>query len=158
MALLIRGKSLCALCGLTIDNGDPVVSFPAFTANQRDPLFHFSDGAFHRRCIERDDDASEALHRSTELLNRLGPGSRPCVVCGAQIRDPDDYLALGFLTADESLLAHEFNFVQVHRSHAHEWPELGRARQALDQLIASGTWEPIKPLSDLEMLLAGYDW
>lgn len=50
MALLIRGKTKCLLCGSTIADEDDVVAFPAFLgASHR--LARFSDGAFHKHCF-----------------------------------------------------------------------------------------------------------
>jgi hypothetical protein len=149
MALLIRGKTVCLLCGSTIGIDDLAVTVPSFIANRRDHLHRFNDRAFHKTCIEQDPDGLAVLERSAEVTRRLGPGNRRCVVCDRHIDDPDDYLTFGFLTDDDALAAHEFNYLHLHRSHVDAWPEAQRAWEALHALMASGAWEPISPLAHL---------
>ncbi len=157
MALLVRGKTTCPICGRVIEQGDDAVAFPAFVSNRLDPVFRFSDGAFHRLCVQEDPTGRIALHRSDELMLRLGPGRRSCAVCNEQIRDPDDYLTTGFLTDNTALRASALNYVQLHRSHAHEWRSLHEAIGALRELADSGEWDPaaLQPVIDL---LSEYDW
>ena len=50
MALFIKGKTPCALCGLPIMTDDAVL-FPAFLGPGH-RLHEFSDGVFHSRCFE----------------------------------------------------------------------------------------------------------
>lgn len=51
MALVIRGKTQCAICGKTIEQEDSIVMCPHFIADQSDPLWRFSDAAFHQFCF-----------------------------------------------------------------------------------------------------------
>ena len=107
--------------------------------------------------MQEDPTGRIALHRSDELMLRLGPGRRSCAVCNEQIRDPDDYLTTGFLTDNTALRASALNYVQLHRSHAHEWRSLHEAIGALRELADSGEWDPaaLQPVIDL---LSEYDW
>ena len=50
MALIITGKSLCALCGDVIAKEDELVATSHFLGPD-DPLFRFSDAPFHKRCF-----------------------------------------------------------------------------------------------------------
>lgn len=66
MALLIRGKSICWLCGQTIGENDDVVATPAFLGSKH-RLVRFSDAAFHQKCFE----ASEERAEVEQLLARF---------------------------------------------------------------------------------------
>ena len=58
MALILRGKTPCGLCGAVMGDEDALVAFPAFLRPHH-PLARFSDAAFHERCFgacpERDE-------------------------------------------------------------------------------------------------------
>jgi hypothetical protein len=64
MALFIRGKSTCPLCGGVLAEADDVAAFPAFLKPDHE-LGAFSDTAFHRQCFEEHPRAAEvsALYR-----------------------------------------------------------------------------------------------
>jgi hypothetical protein len=53
MALLIRGKTRCAICEQVIGDGDNAIGAPPFIADRSHPLWRFSDAAFHRNCYEQ---------------------------------------------------------------------------------------------------------
>jgi hypothetical protein len=42
MALVIRGKTICHLCGRVIKEGDAIESFPPLVVDAADPLAAFS--------------------------------------------------------------------------------------------------------------------
>jgi hypothetical protein len=50
MALLIRGKTICPLCGNLIAENDDVYATPAFLKPTH-PLASYSDAAFHSQCF-----------------------------------------------------------------------------------------------------------
>ena len=58
MALLIRGKSACPLCGKVISENDEVVATPALLKSTH-PLAAFSDAAFHQECFAAHPDGAE---------------------------------------------------------------------------------------------------
>lgn len=51
MALIIRGKSTCALCGEVLEDGDDLFATTAFIENRDHPLWRFSDAAMHHACF-----------------------------------------------------------------------------------------------------------
>ena len=51
MAILLRGKSRCSLCGKIMTRRDEIVAFTAFLRPVH-RLHRFSDAAFHRPCFE----------------------------------------------------------------------------------------------------------
>lgn len=63
VALVLSGKTPCALCGKPVTTGDDLVSFPAFLPSSHE-LGLFSDAPFHRACFEGDPRAERvnALH------------------------------------------------------------------------------------------------
>jgi hypothetical protein len=56
MALVIKGKTACSLCGKMLLPTDTVVSFPAFLKSTH-PLAKYSDAAFHEQCFSNSMDA-----------------------------------------------------------------------------------------------------
>lgn len=140
MAIIIRGKSKCMLCGRLLQQGQDIVSFSPFVGNELDPLWRFSDAAFHEACLREDGVAEEAQKRYEELKNRTAPGNRTCVVCKREITEPDDYFSLGHLTDDPGHLLYHYNYVQAHRSHLPEWPELTRLLKLLETFKQGGMW------------------
>src|SRR4030095_3554090 len=51
MALLIRDKTTCSICGAVISGSDEVVMTSHFIRDQDDPLWRFSDSAMHWSCF-----------------------------------------------------------------------------------------------------------
>ena len=125
MAIFIPGMK-CPLCGLPIEEGEQRVLFPSFVSNSADPLWRFSDGAFHAACVSRDPLGQMAVTTSAKALVEGAPGRRLCVVCGNRIDNPDDYLSLGYLTSDPLDPLYEFNYRQFHLAHVSLWRELDR--------------------------------
>lgn len=58
MALILLGKTICSLCGLTLERGDEITSFPAFLRSDHE-FGMFSDAGFHRSCFESHPRAGE---------------------------------------------------------------------------------------------------
>jgi hypothetical protein len=141
MALVIRGKTICRICGKVIGKDDEVAAFPAFVGNQKDPFYRFNDGAFHQSCFEALPESEAFNRRYREMLEHSGPGHRACSVCGEQIMNPDDYFGFGFLTDAANDPLSEFNYVHLHRSHIKDWPVLDRAVRLIEELNQSGCWE-----------------
>src|ERR1035437_1320520 len=141
MAIVITGKTICALCGQVIAERQEVIGFPPFIPNEADPLHIFSDQAFHAACFRLHPLSRGAEARYVELRERSAPATRMCLICGRAIADPDDYLGLGHLTADATKPIHEFNYAQFHRTCLARWTELERVCGLLRELKASGTWQ-----------------
>lgn len=140
MALVILGKTICSICGKPLLNGDGIVTFSPFVANEADPLYFFSDGAFHERCFTEDPRASAAQERFNELQKRTAPGARKCAVCGEEIRDPGDYLSFGYIAADPRDIR-PLNYLQFHRRHLPSWSGLRAAHAAIRELEGSEAWQ-----------------
>ncbi len=143
MTLLFDNRTKCGLCGLSLSSGPATFAFPAFLANAEDPLFRFSDAAFHESCLVRDGDGSRAMARYREWREKTGPGNRKCAVCGEQILNPDDYYLIDYLCATEDHEVGRFNFTHLHRSHAGAWPQLEKAIHLLGRASAEGKVAPV---------------
>lgn len=141
MALVILEKTPCSTCGKPLMKGQEIVSFSPFVADQRDPLYRFSDAAFHRACFANEPLAEAAIRRSTEVRTRSGPGNRSCIVCDEQIVDPDEYFGVGFLTDDPSSPVFEFNYLQFHRSHFLQWDRAAEFRRLVEEFLSSSASE-----------------
>lgn len=141
MAIIVRGKTKCPLCGQLIKDGEEAVGFPNFVGNELDPLWVFTDGAFHAECFHTHPLSEKALERCDEAIKRNGPRNRVCVVCEKQITDPDEYFTLGHLTADEAAPLYRYNYVQAHSSCLPKWRQLTYVTKLIQNLKDSGTWQ-----------------
>jgi hypothetical protein len=140
MAILVRGMK-CQLCGCPMLNEHSVVTFSPFVANEADPLFFFSDGAFHSECFHKHPLADKAEIRHREVLESRKPINRRCLICGNLITEPNDYLPFGHLTDDATHPLHRFNYSHVHRSCLPRWSELSLVYELAAKELASGAWK-----------------
>jgi len=69
MALVILGFSQCALCEQVLQVGDDLVATSHFL-DEADPLWRYSDAAFHRACFL----AWDAREAFIEKYNRAAAG------------------------------------------------------------------------------------
>lgn len=138
MAIIVRNKSLCPICGQTIKEGDEIVAFPAIVTNKRDRLYQLNDSAFHYDCFEHYDLAKEAK----ELFNfwKKKTKVRECHVCKKQITDPDDYYSFPFLGWNLDLLS-EINYSQFHKSCLSKWSKIEQVIQHIEEMIKRGVWD-----------------
>ena len=72
MALIIRGKTECPLCREVVSSDDDIVATSHFIGDPKDPLWQYSDAAFHRRCFA-------AWARRDEFIKRYNDTVRPFV-------------------------------------------------------------------------------
>lgn len=66
MPLVIYGRSKCNLCGAVLLNDERIVGIRGFAESTNDPLYCFSDEAFHEDCFLRDPRHQEVLLRVLE--------------------------------------------------------------------------------------------
>src|SRR5215471_19281755 len=79
MAIIITGKSACALCGQTLLAEQEIVDTPRFIADRNDPLWRFSDAAMHRTCFDAWEHRAEFVAKYEQVLEefrRLGEQSK----------------------------------------------------------------------------------
>ena len=51
MAIIIRGRTKCSLCGDVLAEGEDLVLTSHFIADHTDPLWGYSDSGMHRQCF-----------------------------------------------------------------------------------------------------------
>jgi hypothetical protein len=66
MAIVIRGKSACQLCGNVMAEGDALVMTSPFISDRSDPLWRFSDAAFHAPCFSGWEKKAEFVRQFNE--------------------------------------------------------------------------------------------
>ena len=140
MAILVSG-ALCPLCGRPMLKGQKTVTFSPFVANESDPLWKFSDGAFHEECFQRDPLADAAERRWREFDERRAPAHRRCYICEKPITNPDDYVPFVHLTDDPSHPLHRLNFAAFHRSCLRRWSDLGLVYEIAVTQMRVGAWK-----------------
>lgn len=138
MVLLIRGHTVCRLCGRVIEKNDPVVGFPPLVSNELDPLYLFNDAAFHQECFYQHPLSSKVQWLCLQYETRCGPGKRKCAVCGEEVTNPDEYEGLGYFTDDPEHPLYRFNFLHMHRACIRNWEDAAYLCQLLRSLIDSG--------------------
>ena len=52
MALVEYGVTVCPLCHQTLNDPKECIGFPHFIADEQDPLWPYSDAAFHIWCFD----------------------------------------------------------------------------------------------------------
>jgi predicted nucleic acid-binding Zn ribbon protein len=137
MAIFIPGLP-CAVCSRPVADGDQVL-FPAFTGNQADPIYTFSDAIAHRRCFE-ESPFKGRIESATDQLKQM-QWHRFCVVCAREITDPDEYYPLMELTDNDSNPLWRWNFTQFHRSCLPKWEHRAEVVECMRNELQSGRWK-----------------
>jgi hypothetical protein len=124
---------------------EPAAGFPHFVGNRKDPLFMFTDAAFHRACF-LEHPLRESVERRLEWRKRWRK-ERKCFVCGEEVKETEDEYKTQFLTDDPNSPLYEFNYLHFHRAHLLLWPRLAEFRRLVEDSVASGKYEgpPILP-------------
>jgi hypothetical protein len=52
MALIIRGRTACAICGAVLSAGDDIFATSGGPIQPSDPLCKFQDAGMHRHCFQ----------------------------------------------------------------------------------------------------------
>ncbi|NMN04859.1 MULTISPECIES: hypothetical protein [unclassified Novosphingobium] len=76
MAIVVRGKTECSVCGDVIAGSDDIVMFPHFIWDEAHPLWRFSDSAMHRRCFVDWDQAKQFRRIYNETWPEIMPNHR----------------------------------------------------------------------------------
>lgn len=138
MALIIRGKTECSLCGRVISESDDVTAFSAFVSNEADELYPFNDASFHKKCFEADPRSATCLAVYNEVRSRLGPDHRACDICGNDIEHYNEHFTVGYLSNDSSSPLNQFNCFQSHLACFAGSSEAARIHEALTAAFRSG--------------------
>ena len=73
MAIIIRGKSECSLCGQVLADGDDLVATTHFIHHQSHPLWRYSDSAMHRTCFAKWPEANAFRAAFNQIWPELVP-------------------------------------------------------------------------------------
>lgn len=76
MALLLRGRTVCKLCGRVIAVADPVVLFPSGLFAVNEPAFEVNDAAVHSACLDGKPYAADAIARCAAYVEAVGGTER----------------------------------------------------------------------------------
>lgn len=141
MAILLAGKTSCAICANLIERGDEAVLFPDVVLNEKDPLRALSGASCHAACVKADPRGRAMLAAADAYAGNTGPGKRACAACGGEITEPDDYLLIAWLGDPAADPLGAFNYTHLHTSHVRDWTQadafLALARAAID----GGRWQ-----------------
>ena len=140
MALLLRGRTLCPICGKVIGAEEEATLFPHFILNEKDPLYVLSDSACHSACVSRDTLGSLMAVAFEDYLGNTGPGKRICRVCTKEVSDPDDYLLMGYLADPSTDQLGIFNYTHLHKSHIAKWSQAEQFLTLAKATLDSNRW------------------
>jgi len=70
MALIVPGKSKCALCEAVLQQGDRLVATSHFIGDRSDPLWRYSDAPFHYRCFIRWKSRHEFICKFNDIVRK----------------------------------------------------------------------------------------
>lgn len=74
MAIIIRDKTPCSICGRILRGEDDVVMTPHFIGDSADMFWHYSDSGMHRPCFLAWPLKESFTQRFNEVsANRAGP-------------------------------------------------------------------------------------
>jgi hypothetical protein len=141
MALLLPGKTICAICRETIQDGEDAESFPHLIVNAADELHPLSDASCHKRCVSSSAIGMQMRSVFSDYQKRAGPGNRQCAVCGKQVLDRDDYVMIGYLCDPVIDPLGRFNYTHLHRSHARDWEGANAFTTLADATLRAGRWQ-----------------
>ena len=74
MALILRGKSKCALCDQVINKDDQVVATSHFIGDSLDPLWRFSGSPMHKQCFLEWDQRGLFVEKFNRIVPEIAPG------------------------------------------------------------------------------------
>jgi hypothetical protein len=141
MAILLAGKTSCAICGNVIERGDEAVLFPHVVLNEKDPLHALSDASCHAACVTADARGQAMLAAADAYAKNTGPGKRACAACGGEIVDPDDYILIAWLADPSADPLGKFNYTHLHTSHLRDWKEVNAFLALAKAAIEGGRWQ-----------------
>jgi hypothetical protein len=75
MAIVLRGKTECSVCGNVIMNGDDIVATSHFIADKNDPSWRFSDSAMHHSCFNEWDHRAEFVAKFNRIVGETTFGN-----------------------------------------------------------------------------------
>jgi len=157
MAILLRGKSECPLCGKIIVEEEAIL-YTSFTSNAKDPLFMFSDAAVHTACNRHHKLGEKAMHYSEKAMFLTARVNRKCVVDQRLITDPDDHVFTCLLTSDESEELYDFNFITINRKNILRYSDRENFILAALKFNKEGKWGSISNFNFLDYLLTSFNF
>jgi hypothetical protein len=75
VAIVLRGKTECSVCGKVIVDGDDIVATSHFIADKNDPMWRFSDSAMHRPCFLDWDHRAEFVAKFNRIVGEVTFGN-----------------------------------------------------------------------------------
>lgn len=140
MALVLLGTTRCPICGSTIDTDYECYAFSHFVINKKDPLYFYTDSAFHKACIENDPLKAKADKFHNWELEASKPENRICMISGNLIDRMDRHIFIGLLTTNEDAFLYKFNYRHFDRAALSGWKERPILVAALQELNMSNKW------------------
>jgi hypothetical protein len=131
----------CKLCGNPITRAEDWRGFPPFVTNEADRLYEFSDSNLHIECFQRHPLAREAEHRLSLVRESSLLENRRSYISGKAITDHDDYIPMGYITANKSDPLYEFNLKHFSKSELKTWPKTTWLIEQLRRLASSGEFK-----------------
>lgn len=153
MAIVFLNQSQCSICHTIMYEHEKIIQFPAFTSNQKDPLYPFSDDSVHYSCLEKHPLYQKALAFRETILSKTRPENRICDIGGNKINQPENYLFIGLLTSDELSPLYAFNFMNIDIQNIPTWSKKEGFLSLLEQFSAEDQWQSNSSFDYLDYLM-----
>jgi hypothetical protein len=75
MALIVVGRTSCAICDRVLEIGDQIVATTHFIADPTDPLWPFSDACMHKWCFLHWDQRQSFVSRYNAIFSNYSSAS-----------------------------------------------------------------------------------
>ena len=153
MAIVFLNQSKCSICDTIMYEHEEIILFPAFTSNQKDPLYPFSDESLHYSCLGKHLLHQKALAFRETILSKTRPENRICDIGGNRIDQPENYLFIGLLTSDELNPLYAFNFMNIDIQNIPKWSKKEGFLSLLEQFSVEDQLQSSSSFDYLDYLM-----
>lgn len=71
MALILLGSTTCSICDRILNEGEDIVATSHFIADDKDPLWRYSDSGMHRACFVKWPEREIFISKFNEFAGKL---------------------------------------------------------------------------------------
>jgi hypothetical protein len=121
----------CLICQKPIGKDEEKICFSPFVINKVDPLWMFSDGVFHAKCIQNHPLGIKALRLHDIFQAKIS------ALHGEMNRTGLPQFNAGLIVSDEHDPLYKYNFIQINLGKVVDWSEREMLVNLLSQAIIS---------------------
>lgn len=140
MAVIIKDKTKCALCGKIIKEQEKIIAIPDFSYNEKDLLNYFSNKVFHKNCYISHP-LSNLMDKKLKCIEKRYD-EKKCYISKElitieSIQHPDNHIFTGILTDNSLHPLFKFNNIHLNKRYLEFWDELDMFKNLLTNEITN---------------------